>query len=1241
MSGCFRVHFGLLFFLQAALAQDWYLRGKVTMEDGSPPPKPVMIERVCSQGNPIREALTDKRGNYFFRALGKDTLSAGDISVHTFGQGASAGMVSCVLRASLSGYFSNTIDLSGRRAIDDPNLPPLVLRTRAMEATFGAEASVGVPRAAHRAWSRAGKAAESRNWPEAERQLRIAVQAAPRFSHAWHMLGVVCQNRGNLAEARAAYRQAITARPNAPAPYLLLAPLDIGAKDWPAAIKTADGLLKLDARRRYPEAFLYKAIAQYHLGEWDVAEANAQQALRLDTRRRFPRAEYILGAILARKRDFDAAEAHMRRYLELEPKASDAEAVRVQIAGLRVPDTRRPDPIAMLPGGPVLPAAGEAWVPGGIAALSRAAHFAQPASPADFFLEYCRTVARRGGLPEDLRQYFAALAELERAGERQDGKTVVSLSLSTAAERSNAERILPLIGWRLEGGRLEPGDQPADGPRQRLPALLGVDEMGMVEALEAGRTFTFQIPSETARLVGGDSWSGLLYANQLLPGGLAEAFALDPRLAKTYAAVARMGAETATALAAGVGLRSLVERHSDVLFRCADAFAVQKGAAVVPGGVSAEKVWLELAGVSPRDPPAFFRALLETDKGNLAVFYQTLSGADQAHQRFFTASAARARRFYDWYANSAELQRDGAGKPRNTWCAALFRDLPLNPSGRVAFPGGRSAWTGEADDTDALLRLPWLEALPELARLERERQRPLDERSATLLARGFAECRRVYPYFAELSGLRDEDFKAFFAFVERVRGLDPAGRNLALGQWHAIVELIRLGRHSGFLDPARGAALFRLACSDTAPAVLRQMLSAGDADEQVRALLSLAPEHRAAFERVLELQHVPRLSAARSESDLLLALSGLLYAVWFRPDDLLIAEDPLLLRKHQFVDQGLPAGGGALFPLSELRVSNVPPGSYLSGGFAQVAEVARKMASGGDAASVSSVPAAAAESRPLPSGDAAIAVGEIFRADARLVEVHATLTDGKGRYLDGIPRERFTVFEDGRQQKLQAFESQNTEVSCALLLDTTGSMHAALPALKSAALKLIGELRANDSVAVYSFDHTVTALEPFTTDKRAARRAVLRAYPHGETALHDALARVSRDIAARSGKKVIVVLTDGADNASSLTVEAAVKRAKTVGAPVYAVAQGAALDYPVLLRQLEAVSAATGGLSFGIRNPAQIRGVFESVAADLKHGYLLAYQPAPAGDRSWRRIRVEVKGAKGVRIRAREGYYPE
>jgi Ca-activated chloride channel family protein len=222
-----------------------------------------------------------------------------------------------------------------------------------------------------------------------------------------------------------------------------------------------------------------------------------------------------------------------------------------------------------------------------------------------------------------------------------------------------------------------------------------------------------------------------------------------------------------------------------------------------------------------------------------------------------------------------------------------------------------------------------------------------------------------------------------------------------------------------------------------------------------------------------------------------------------------------------------------------------------------------------------------------------------------------------------------------------AFEPRSSEVSVVLLLDTTGSMYAALPALKNAAMKLIGELRPADSVAVYSFNDTVNELQSFTADKDAAKRAVLSTQAFGDTALYDALTRVGRDLSTRAGKKVIVVFTDGNDNSSTLTANTSIERAKAAGVPVYTIAQGEALTHPEFLKQLATVSKATGGVSFAIEKPSEIRAVFEKVSADLTHGYLLVFQPAPVEVHDWRTIEVGLKGAKKYKIRARDGYYPE
>ena len=849
----------------------------------------------------------------------------------------------------------------------------------------------------------------------------------------------------------------------------------------------------------------------------------------------------------------------------------------------------------------------------------------------------------------------------------------MTISLADDAGRRNAERILPLLGWKLVGQNsaytVEPGDRPADGLRQQIPSALGIDEIAMQESLEAGREFQFTVPSENARLIARTAWAGL---PNISADTIAEAFSKDLRLAKVYAALATMGEETADAVIASVGLRTLTLVYPEVLASYADAFSVSQGQVATPGGAGAKFMWVKLVGASPRDPPGFFRALLQKDHGSLVAFYHALARADAAHQRFFTETVSRMEKFYAWYRDSGEVFQ-GMDRRPGSWRAAFFQNLPLDEAGHVRFPGGVRAWTALSPAGDeALLDIRNLDALVPVARLEADRNAPLDEGSAKLLAQHFSQWHPLFPYLERLPELGSAEFQALATFTSKLTAGSKserssernAERNEVMGEWHSLVELIVLGTESRALNATRSARAFRHVCVDLAAAdhsakalaLLREIAGGGeDLDDAVpRDLLRLSGERRADFDRIRELQAVPRLAPAFDSTRLdstrfesakaLHALSGLVYAALLHSDQLLVAEDPLLPAKHRFMESAEP-NQPCLFCPSELVASSTEPGSYFRGGFMTLDQVTKNLARTGQPAErPQPVLSAALSQKPALSGkapDDSPSPDAVFHTRARLVEVYATVSDDRGRYIDGLNANDFTVLENGRPVPTIAFEARASSLAVALLFDTTGSMLTPLPALKSAALKLIGELRPIDWVAVYGFSSSVTELLPFTTDKTAAKRAVLRTRAFGTTALYDALVRVNRDLAARSGKKVIVVFTDGADNSSVLTTQTAIERARKAGTPIYTIAQGEALQTPALLKQLEAVSRSTGGVAFAIHSPAEISPVFDSVSQDLTHGYLLAFRPPPVENNAWRPIEVVLRGSKGRKVRAREGYFPD
>ena len=265
----------------------------------------------------------------------------------------------------------------------------------------------------------------------------------------------------------------------------------------------------------------------------------------------------------------------------------------------------------------------------------------------------------------------------------------------------------------------------------------------------------------------------------------------------------------------------------------------------------------------------------------------------------------------------------------------------------------------------------------------------------------------------------------------------------------------------------------------------------------------------------------------------------------------------------------------------------------------------------------------------------------VFKTTARLVEVYATVRDNHGHYLDGLEQSSFQVLDNGEAQNLVSFESESKRLSCAVLIDTTGSMTAVLPTVKNSVVRLVDELRADDEVAIYGFSTGLHQLQDFTSDKAAAKQAVLHVRAGGGTALFDAISELAHEISSRSGKKAIVVFTDGDDNASLLNARAAVQRVKKAGIPLYSIAEGEALTTKNLLNELKDLAESTGGQPYQAHKTSDIAGIFQDISGDLQHTYMLSYKPPPAADAKWRTIQVAVNGVKDPKIRAKEGYLPE
>ena len=267
--------------------------------------------------------------------------------------------------------------------------------------------------------------------------------------------------------------------------------------------------------------------------------------------------------------------------------------------------------------------------------------------------------------------------------------------------------------------------------------------------------------------------------------------------------------------------------------------------------------------------------------------------------------------------------------------------------------------------------------------------------------------------------------------------------------------------------------------------------------------------------------------------------------------------------------------------------------------------------------------------------------GPLFKADVRLVEVYASVFNEHGRYIDGLDQTKFEIRDEGLPQSIVGFGGPSDPLSCAVLLDTTGSMEKVLPQVRSSIGEFIDELGPGDSVAIYTFDTHLTVKQDFTTDKAAARRAVMRTRAGGQTALFDALAQTAHEIAPRKGKKAIVVFTDGEDNASAMSAISAKNSLRKIGVPVYTIAEGEARESKPLIEMLRDIARKTGGTASIVRKASDISAIFAGISRDMQHVYLLTYKAPSAGESRWRTIQVGLRETGKYSIRAKEGYFPD
>jgi Ca-activated chloride channel family protein len=268
-----------------------------------------------------------------------------------------------------------------------------------------------------------------------------------------------------------------------------------------------------------------------------------------------------------------------------------------------------------------------------------------------------------------------------------------------------------------------------------------------------------------------------------------------------------------------------------------------------------------------------------------------------------------------------------------------------------------------------------------------------------------------------------------------------------------------------------------------------------------------------------------------------------------------------------------------------------------------------------------------------------------FRADTRLVVLHASVADKRGKLLTNLNRDAFKVFENGQPQQVKLFHREDVPVSMGIIIDDSGSMATKRARVEAAALALVRESNRQDEVFIVNFNDDWFLDVPFTDDIHKMEQGVAKIDSRGGTAMRDAIS-ASLDYMraqAKKDKKVLLIITDGNDNASNTTLEKIVGRSNQSETLVYAIGlftEEERHEGAKARRALNELTSTTGGLAFYPKDVSEVQALAVEIAHDIRSQYTIAYTPSIQElDGSYRQIKVTVDAPGRPVVRTRSGYY--
>jgi Ca-activated chloride channel family protein len=271
--------------------------------------------------------------------------------------------------------------------------------------------------------------------------------------------------------------------------------------------------------------------------------------------------------------------------------------------------------------------------------------------------------------------------------------------------------------------------------------------------------------------------------------------------------------------------------------------------------------------------------------------------------------------------------------------------------------------------------------------------------------------------------------------------------------------------------------------------------------------------------------------------------------------------------------------------------------------------------------------------------------GFVFKKKVEEVVLHATVVDNQNHLITGLSRDSFKVYEDGKLQTVTSFRKENIPVALGILIDNSGSMLPKRAKVNEAALRLVDASQDEDRVFVVNFGEDAFLDQDYTQDVAKLKAALQRVETRGSTALYDAIIGAVNHLnqTSQSQKKVLLVVTDGQDNASQATFQEVLRRLQSKNAPVL---------YTIALEQndrqaqnnrrsLSTLSEQTGGTAFFPSSLDEVGSIASSIAQDIRSQYVIGYRSSNSHAQGvYHTIQVQADGGSTpLRVTTRTGYY--